>query len=264
MQLIDSDGGLLSQPPQFPQANDLIQSELWHSCCFCHGSIMLRRACLPSASPYDESLKPAEDYDLWLRLAEVTQLANLAAPLYQFRLHAGSQSSQKRPVQLYHAAMALEHALRRRWREAFPAQPVTLTAGHYLEAAVLAFGAGDQALAAASLASGLAVAPDLLKADEPLLTILSNATYAASAEAAVAFCQSLFADLLPQTRRLSQLKARFISRLHMKVVYRQLRSGRVARPKEHLLPSIRHDPSWLLNRGVLAILIRSSLTRPGR
>ena len=129
---------------------------------------------------------------------------------------------------------------------------------------MLAFGSDDRPLAAASLASGLALEPRLLEADEPLLAILSDYTYSRPVEANAVFCQTLFADLLPHTRRLRQLKSRFISRLHMKVVYRHLRAGRVARPREHLLPSIRHDPSWLLNRGVLAILIRSSLTRTER
>ena len=264
MQLFDARGGLLAPPAPFPQANDLIQSELWRGCCFCHGSVMIRRDCLPGAAPYDEGLKPAEDYDLWLRLAEVTQLANLPAPLYQFRLHASSQSSQKRPLQLHHAAVALEHALRRRWNTDFPALPAAATARAHLEAAVLAFSSGDRTLAAASLASGQALAPRLLEADEPMFSILSDVTYSMTAEAGAALCQTLFADLLPHTRRLAQLKARFISRLHMKAVYRQLQAGRVARPREHLLPSIRHDPSWLLNRGVLAILIRSSLARTGR
>lgn len=264
MQLIDSAGSRLAQPAPFPQANPEIQEELWRNCCFCHGSVMIRRECLPGPDPYEESLKPAEDFDLWLRLAEVTQLANLDAPLYQFRTHASSQSSQKRPVQMYHSAVALERALRRRWGDPFPAQPAAAAARYYLEAAVLAFGSDDQALSAASLASALALAPRLLEADEPLMAILSDYTYSRPVEANVVFCEALFTDLLPRSRRLAQLKSRTISRLHMKAVYRHLRAGRVARPREHLLPSIRRDPSWLLNRGVLAILIRSSLTRPER
>jgi hypothetical protein len=264
MQLIDAQGAALAGPRHFPLDDAALQAELWRSCCFCHGSVVVRRACLPASAPYDESLKPAEDYDLWLRLAEATQLANVDAPLYQFRIHASSQSSRKRPVQLYHSGMALENALRRRWPAEPPALAARQTARYYLEAAVLAWGVGDQALAGDSLARGLAVAPNLLATDEPLLGILSDAAFGQPAAEAAAGCQALFGNLLPATRQLAHLKSRFISRLHMQAVYRQMRAGRVARPSEHLLPSIRHDPSWLLNRGVLAILIRSSLPRDGR
>ena len=264
MQLIDVHGNLFGQPGLFALDNAALQAELWRGCCFCHGSVVIRRECLPGPDPYDESLKPAEDYDLWLRLAEVTELANIDAPLYRFRAHPSSQSSRKRPVQLYHSAVALERTLRRRWGDQPPAEPAAGAARFYLEAAVMGFGSEDRQLAETSLASGLALAPKLLEAEEPLWAILSHYTYSSTVETSTAFCQSLFTNLLPQTRRLGQLKLKFISRLHMKDVYRQLRAGSVVRPREHLLPGIRHDPSWLLNRGVLAILIRSSLTRTGR
>ena len=87
---------------------------------------------------------------------------------------------------------------------------------------------------------------------------MSDYTFSAPAQVSAAFCQSLFESLLPHTRQLGQLKSKFISRLHMREVFRQSSAGRLARPREHLWPGIRHDPSWLLNRGVLAILIRSS------
>src|SRR6185312_14030337 len=77
MQLIDAQGAPLGPPRHFPVEDAAIQAELWRSCCICHGSVLMRRACLPAVDPYDENFKPAEDYDLWLRLAETTQLANV-------------------------------------------------------------------------------------------------------------------------------------------------------------------------------------------
>ncbi|HET7340832.1 MAG TPA: glycosyltransferase [Methylomirabilota bacterium] len=53
---------------------------------FVHSSVMLRRALLEQAGGYDETLAVAQDYDLWMRLARLTRLANLADVLVVRRL----------------------------------------------------------------------------------------------------------------------------------------------------------------------------------
>ena len=47
---------------------------------FVHSSVVVRRAALDRAGGYDRSFPVAQDYDLWMRLARVTRLANLAEP----------------------------------------------------------------------------------------------------------------------------------------------------------------------------------------
>lgn len=44
---------------------------------FVHSSMTVRRALLDQAGGYDAALPVAQDYDLWMRLARVTRLANL-------------------------------------------------------------------------------------------------------------------------------------------------------------------------------------------
>lgn len=55
---------------------------------FVHASVMMRRDVVEAVGGYDESFTVAQDYDLWARLATVTQLANLREPLVSRRLHA--------------------------------------------------------------------------------------------------------------------------------------------------------------------------------
>ena len=67
---------------------------------FCHGSVMLRRTSLVLVGGYRTEWEPAEDYDLWLRLAGVGQLAALPEVLYQYRsnplgVSAGAASRQQ-------------------------------------------------------------------------------------------------------------------------------------------------------------------------
>lgn len=53
---------------------------------FVHSSVMVRRSLLEQAGGYDEGLAVAQDYDLWLRLAPLTRMANLPEPLVLRRL----------------------------------------------------------------------------------------------------------------------------------------------------------------------------------
>ena len=50
---------------------------------FTHGSVMVRAALLHRLHGYREMFDTSQDYDLWLRLAECTQLANLPEALYR-------------------------------------------------------------------------------------------------------------------------------------------------------------------------------------
>ncbi len=61
---------------------------------FFHSTVMLRRQTLTDhALAYDENLAYAQDYDLWSRLLEHGQGANLPQPLVRFRRHGGQLSA---------------------------------------------------------------------------------------------------------------------------------------------------------------------------
>jgi hypothetical protein len=60
----------------------------------CHPSAMMRAATVRQLGGYRREFYPAEDLDLWLRLGELGQLANLPEPLLRYRVHSGSISGQ--------------------------------------------------------------------------------------------------------------------------------------------------------------------------
>jgi glycosyltransferase involved in cell wall biosynthesis len=67
---------------------------------FSHPSVMFRRDLLLRYNLYyDPAYKHAEDYDLWARFAEVTEVANLRTVLVKYRLHPESVSHINRQVQ---------------------------------------------------------------------------------------------------------------------------------------------------------------------
>jgi hypothetical protein len=59
---------------------------------FVHSSVMMRRQAYEAAGGYREGLRVCEDFDLWCRMAEVTEIAGLDALLVRYRLHREGMS----------------------------------------------------------------------------------------------------------------------------------------------------------------------------
>lgn len=70
---------------------------------FTHSAVMMRRASLPLPRPYDESGEVSiwEDYDLFLRLGQVGQLANLPETMTSYRWHGGNISKTEKKKGAY-------------------------------------------------------------------------------------------------------------------------------------------------------------------
>jgi glycosyltransferase involved in cell wall biosynthesis len=80
-------------------------------------SVMMQKSAVRRVGGYRSGFDSAEDYDLFLRLAEVGQLANLPQPLLQYRVHAKSLTFALAEAQRRRARRAQEDAWARRKRE---------------------------------------------------------------------------------------------------------------------------------------------------
>lgn len=75
---------------------------------------LFRRDVFEAAGGIDPFFQVAVDYDLCLRLSEVTQVAHLPKPLYYYRYHSQSLSHQQRLAQILASKEAISRALQRR------------------------------------------------------------------------------------------------------------------------------------------------------
>jgi len=75
---------------RYPADDAALQDALLRGNCFAHPTVAFRRALWEELGGY--RLRNAEDYDLWLRMAERTRLASLREPVLLYRQH-GSQFS---------------------------------------------------------------------------------------------------------------------------------------------------------------------------
>ncbi len=83
------------------------------TCCFVHGTVMIRRAALAEVGGYRAELPVTQDYDLWLRLLPAHRFAKLPDALYTFRLHGAQASTVKLAEQRRQAVAAKLRYLRR-------------------------------------------------------------------------------------------------------------------------------------------------------
>ncbi len=82
---------------------------------FCHPSVMMRTAPVKALGGYRQSInRYAQDYDLFLRLAKVGQVANLAQSLLGYRIHPGQITVNKMRPQLESALLYRALAQQRR------------------------------------------------------------------------------------------------------------------------------------------------------
>jgi glycosyltransferase involved in cell wall biosynthesis len=261
VRFIDTQGTVLStSTPLLDDAS--LQTALLAYNCFCGPTIMARRSTLATMDfRFAEDLSTSEDYDMALRLAEVGQLANLPEPLYLYRQHSASVSQRQSASQMFKKAVALERALGRRYESHPPQQAVDLLARDYLRAAVLRMLTAQEAKAREYLDRALHVNPHILDNCSLVEDIVSRYTAANSRETSVAMTERIFNDLLPTSPHLERVRNRLLGRLHMQEVFAAIDRGEQKQATTHLWQGVRRDPSWLRNRGVLSLLIKSAMQR---
>jgi glycosyltransferase involved in cell wall biosynthesis len=96
-----------------PTTDDEIRRSLIRFNPFLHSSVMIRKTLLDEVNGYDESFRRAQDYDLWMRLAPLTKLANLPEVLMQKRFTTTMTSYASEREQIKTAVRIRATAIRR-------------------------------------------------------------------------------------------------------------------------------------------------------
>jgi hypothetical protein len=86
IELIDALGHRIGRV-RFPTRSRAIRKTLRIRNCLAHSAVMMRTAAFRQAGGYRQAFFGCEDYDLWLRLAETHDLANLDDVVTRHRIH---------------------------------------------------------------------------------------------------------------------------------------------------------------------------------
>jgi len=73
---------------------------------FIHPTVMLRTEAARGVGGYHAAFEAAEDYDFWLRLADIGEIAILPEVLIRYREHGGSVTRTRQLRQIYSARLA--------------------------------------------------------------------------------------------------------------------------------------------------------------
>jgi glycosyltransferase involved in cell wall biosynthesis len=91
---------------RLPVEHHDIAAHLSRENCMYHPTVMVRRSVVLDAGGYRGGFKNAEDYDLWLRLARRTELANVAKPLLRYRFSVDGMTLGRKWQQLFYVHVA--------------------------------------------------------------------------------------------------------------------------------------------------------------
>lgn len=128
-ELIDQKGQLLGTITEYPGSpTELLHDLFSNKNPLAHPTVMMRGDKVKTLGGYRKALEAAEDFDLWLRVAETGKLANLAEPLLRYRLHPGQVSARRRLAQSFASELAFICSEERRANKTDPVMQMNMAA----------------------------------------------------------------------------------------------------------------------------------------
>jgi glycosyltransferase involved in cell wall biosynthesis len=113
VQRIDSDGKPLAIADDYPTEDQDIRLALREWNTFWHPTVLILKESYERAGGYRVAFSPSDDYDLWLRISEYYQCANLKQVVLKYRIHPQQLSLMKRKEQILCALAAQASASQR-------------------------------------------------------------------------------------------------------------------------------------------------------
>lgn len=111
---IDEDGNILRILERSVNNSAIKRGLLEKYNQFWHGSVMFRKECIERVGNYREEFQAAQDYDLWLRIADQYEVANIPEGLYKMRFHPDTITVLRRVKQGRYVELAKKLAKERR------------------------------------------------------------------------------------------------------------------------------------------------------
>ncbi len=113
-EIIDDQGRLLTTLSMPTTHEEIQELALVGHTSINHPCSMMRLKAVQAVGGYDESLNLCEDLDLWLKLGEQGQLANLSDVVLKYRVHTQSTSEKNQALAITEKRIICERAWHRR------------------------------------------------------------------------------------------------------------------------------------------------------
>lgn len=153
IEFINSDATSVHAPPTVLDNASIQREALAGRVAICHPACMLRAKVVRAIGGYRAHTWPAEDLDLFLRIGEVAELANLPHRVLRYRLHATSISASRAQQQRERIDAVCQEAWARRGSAQPPSKPEITSLCEALHIPVIAANPTAAALVAAGHAT---------------------------------------------------------------------------------------------------------------
>lgn len=109
LQFVNSKGERLTQRCVTTVPSDQLYERLLDGEFFAPSAVLIRRICFMTVGLFDEALRASEDWDMWLRVAQVYGFAGIAQPLLNYRVHSHNMSADPVYMLRYQTMVVHKH-----------------------------------------------------------------------------------------------------------------------------------------------------------
>jgi len=127
----------------------------------------------------------------------------------------------------------------------------------YVGLALRSYGGGNISEAKHHLAQAIASDPHLLEQTEGFKRLLCNYAMNLALSTPILFVETVFRNLPASAQPLTQLRPRILSEVSIACAFEDYAAGRQWLAARRVVTGLYHRPSWLGNRGVVSIFLRS-------
>lgn len=107
---IDEQGKVISGPMKYASNPNLVKAQFLQNSQLCHPTAMFRKKIKEHMAQYDETLRYAQDYALWVSMLPYGRMSNLPEVLLQYRISNCQITSNKKLEQQQCAAVVQKRA----------------------------------------------------------------------------------------------------------------------------------------------------------
>jgi glycosyltransferase involved in cell wall biosynthesis len=259
--LIDENGNPLGEVFNTPLPEDPARLLLWNPLHVC--SVMVRRLWIDRVGLFDERFRAYEDWDMWLRLARAgcpMRWTPHPVSMYRFHTHQMTQDRERMTTATFAvlAKVFSDPTLPEHWKNLKD----LAYANAYLRAAIQAYRMGDIQEGQRALGEAVRLDPDLCANDaKELARRLSALADSPKIHDKLSFLEQVYQHLPDSLLTLERRKRADLGQFAVDQGFAAHQRGNWALARRYLLQAIKYQPRYLMNRGVLAILLRSMRQR---
>lgn len=257
--LIDENSLPLGKVFDTPLPENPVHLLLWNPLHVC--SVMMRRDWQQKVGLFDESLHAYEDWDMWLRLARAgCRMGWVAHPVSFYRFHTRQMTRDKDRM-----TTATFAVLKKVYSDPdLPQEWLALKdraySSAYLRASIQAFRMNDTQEGTDALAEAVRLDPTLMeKNGDVMANRLLGLSDSPKVMDRLPFLESIYAHLPESMILLRNQRKRRLSQAAVELGFRSYQAEDYTRARHFMWRAVQYRPQWLANRGVVAVLLKSSL-----